>query len=216
MNRIILTVLRPSSNATPSPMPQNGTTASNTHLVFQVTLRDIDPPIWRLISVSNSYTLDQLHRVVQLVFGWFDDHLYEFRINDRSFWFPDDGFSPEEAEDSTKVTLQSLALEVGSLFEYIYDFGDEWWHDFLLAATAPVLGDESDVLPHLVAGERAGAPEDCGGPPGYYRLLSILDDENHPEFEEIMEWVGPAYDPELFDLWHANQNLVLVATWGEI
>ena len=47
-------------------------------------------------------------------------------------------------------------------------------------------------------------------------MLSILDDENHPEFEEIMEWVGPAYDPELFDLWHANQNLVLVATWGEI
>ena len=30
--------------------------------------------------------------------------------------------------DSTGVTLASLGLEVGTLFEYVFDLGDDWRH----------------------------------------------------------------------------------------
>ena len=37
---------------------------------FKVSLRGISPQIWRRIQVWEDYTLDQLHRVLQVVMGW--------------------------------------------------------------------------------------------------------------------------------------------------
>jgi len=37
-------------------------------------------PIWRRIQVWEDATLAQLHRVLQMVMGWEDYHLHEFRI----------------------------------------------------------------------------------------------------------------------------------------
>jgi hypothetical protein len=48
---------------------------------FKVTLQNIDPPIWRRIQVWEDTKLAQFHRVLQIVMGWEDCHLYEFRID---------------------------------------------------------------------------------------------------------------------------------------
>ncbi len=55
-----------------------------------------------------------------------------------------------------------------------------------------------EVHPHL-EGERACPPEDCGGTPGYEHLLGVLADPDHEEHRDMLEWVGDAFDPELFD-----------------
>src|SRR5688500_7754393 len=76
-------------------------------LDLRVTITDIEPPIWRLVRVPDDYTLHQLHRVLQLVFGWLDYHLYDFRVGERRFEAPD----PEaEGEDSTAIRLRDLEL----------------------------------------------------------------------------------------------------------
>ena len=41
--------------------------------------------------------------------------------------------------------------------------------------------------PKYLAGERACPPEDCGSVDGYYRIVSILRDPNHDEYEEYVE-----------------------------
>ena len=46
---------------------------------------------------------------------------------------------------------------------------------------------------------RACPPEDCGGIPGYERLLKIISDPSHEEYESMMQWLGGQYDPEEFD-----------------
>jgi hypothetical protein len=43
---------------------------------FKVTLCGLHPPIWRRIQVWEDATLAQLHRVLQMVMGWEDYHLY--------------------------------------------------------------------------------------------------------------------------------------------
>jgi hypothetical protein len=59
--------------------------------------------------------------------------------------------------------------------------------------------------PRCIAGERACPPEDCGGPPGYFDLLHAMADPNHPEREELLQWLGGdawrsgAWNPEAFD-----------------
>ena len=48
----------------------------NTNRVH-VSLREIDPPIWRLLELSSRTTLKQFHRILQIAMGWEDSHLHE-------------------------------------------------------------------------------------------------------------------------------------------
>ncbi|WP_428849293.1 IS1096 element passenger TnpR family protein, partial [Thermanaeromonas sp.] len=47
----------------------------------------------------------------------------------------------------------------------------------------------------------------CGGPWGYQRMLKILSDPEHEEYEETVEWLGGEFDPEAFDLEEINRRL---------
>lgn len=59
--------------------------------------------------------------------------------------------------------------------------------------------------PLCIGGERACPPEDCGGVPGYYELLEIIADPDHPENDSYNEWLKEhaknyfPYDPDKFE-----------------
>ena len=91
--------------------------------VFQVkvTLRDIKPPIWRRVLVDGSETLDEVHRVSQAAFGWWNSHLHEFRIGGRDYGVPDPDWDMSQVLDETRYRLDKLAAE-GDKFRYVYDF----------------------------------------------------------------------------------------------
>jgi hypothetical protein len=187
------------------------------NFVLRVALREIAPPIWRTVRVPGWYTLNQLHRVFQMIFGWQDYHLYAFEIGSRRF----ERKHPEsEGEDTGAATLAKLGLERGTEFSYEYDFGDGWVHEVRVEDVQPTGSDEDDwqALPVLLGGERAGPPEDCGGPFGYQDLVDALRNpaDGDPEHDHLRAWVGGAYDPERFDVWMANQNLALAAVWAAI
>jgi hypothetical protein len=181
-------------------------------LQLRITLAEIEPPIWRLVRVPDTYTLHQLHRVIQLAFGWLDYHLYRFEVNDRCFEEP-----LEDAEDeaSTAVHLRDLALGTGSRLTYTYDFGDDWVHEIVVEGVYMALPVDQPSIPVLYGGERAGPPEDCGGPYSYPDMLQALGDPDHPEHESYRLWAGD-YDPERFDVRTARNNLTLAAAWGAI
>lgn len=56
--------------------------------------------------------------------------------------------------------------------------------------------------PHArcLGGERAGPPEDCGGPWGYEHLLEAIADPRHESHADMREWLGRAWDAELVDI----------------
>ena len=184
------------------------------NLVLRVSLTGIEPEIWRRVRVPDNYTLHRLHRVFQLLFGWQDYHLYDFRIGERRFEEP----LPEaEDEPSTRFRLRDFELNAGDRFTYTYDFGDDWEHDVVVEGLQHLegLGDEL-WLPALLGGERAGPCEDSGGPHGYAQMVRALRNRRNREHQGYRDWVGPLYDPERFDPWLAGQNLVLAAAWGVI
>ncbi|HEX6039217.1 plasmid pRiA4b ORF-3 family protein [Longimicrobium sp.] len=201
-----------SSETPPRPPARRGRKPKPRLLHMRITLAKIEPPIWRHVRVPDAYTLDQLHRVIQMLFEWQDYHLYDFKMGERRFGPPH-----EEAlgEDSTTVRLADLGLTKGGRLTYTYDFGDNWVHEVHVSGGYIAIPADGPDLPVLLEGERAGPPEDCGGPWGYAEMLEALRDANHPEHGPCRLWAGK-YDPELFDVRMARKNLVLAAVWGAI
>jgi hypothetical protein len=91
-------------------------------------------------------------------------------------------------------------------FNYEYDFGDSWHLDVRIEQVISSIGSGT---PRLIGGARACPPEDCGGLWGYEHLLEVLADPSDEEHEEMLEWVGGAFDPEAFDLETTNVALEL-------
>jgi Plasmid pRiA4b ORF-3-like protein len=173
------------------------------------------PSVWRQVAIPEAFNLEQLHRTIQLCFGWLDYHLYQFELGSRRFR---PAQAETDGEDSGKVGLKELHLKRGARLTYTYDWGDCWEHDCELVQVE-VLGLEDPFaqLPAVLDGARAGPPEDCGGPPGYEHLLATLRGENGAEEAAAMrQWVGPHFDPDCIDLHVLDHALVLASAWRVI
>lgn len=172
-------------------------------LSIQVTLLNVEPPVWRRLLVPATMTLDKLHRGLQVALGWGDQHLYEFEIA-RARYGPLDEDADEDLLDAAEAVCGALVTE-GARFDYFYDFGDDWHLE--LAVEPSTKGHPMSKGVVCVSGERAGPPEDCGGPDGYRDLLEVLADPTHPEYAETRERVGAGFDPGAFSMDGVNASL---------
>lgn len=175
---------------------------------LKVTLKDIDPPIWRQLLVSPATTLHELHEVLQLALGWSDCHLYEFTKGEGRFQPPDpepDRLGEAKSMDSRKMPLSHVLTKPGDRMEYLYDFGDAWEHEIVLEEVLPP--DPSRKVPICLSGARACPPEDCGSTPGYENLVEAMKDPKHHDRDDLLAWLGEPYDPEKFDLEQVNRDL---------
>lgn len=179
---------------------------------LNITLNDIKPNIRRTVRVPGSYTLFDLHEIIQIVMPWDDYHLHAFKIGKRHFAPVLDVDEPlEGAEDDDEVTLDMLDLQKNQRFTYTYDFGDDWRHTIRVSKVHDPgdLEDEEVITPRCLSGQRAAPPEDCGGPPGYERIVHIVtsdESELDAEDEIYLEWANE-WDPEEFDLEAVNEEL---------
>ncbi|WP_341939609.1 plasmid pRiA4b ORF-3 family protein [Marinimicrobium sp. C2-29] len=171
---------------------------------IRVTLLDVDPPIWRRLTLSSETTLGQLHGILQVAMGWFDRHLHLFKADNGALYGPadvDDDLMKVKDEDS--VTLGRVLRKPKQTLRYEYDFGDGWAHEILLEKSLPLVGDAP--VPSCEKAVGACPPEDVGGPPGYARLLEILRDPKHPDYASMLEWLGgEPLDPTFVDLDEVN------------
>lgn len=160
---------------------------------IKVTLNGTKPPIWRRLVVPGSIPLKDFHNVLQHAFGWTNSHLHQFSARGMPLG------------RSGRVRLDEILRTERDVLTYEYDFGDGWEHSIILEK---VLGTANATgAPSCIAGARAGPPEDCGGVWGYAELLRVVSDPSHPRHGEMLEWVGPDFDPGQFDISAVNASL---------
>lgn len=172
---------------------------------FKVTLREIEPPVWRRIQLPAESTFWDLHVAIQNAFGWADYHLHEFRVADPMTGAPLAIGIPDEYQEFGSIgQFPGWLVRIDRTFvdgirraDYLYDFGDAWMHTIRFERL--LRRDKRHDYPRCVKGARKCPPEDCGGPGGYARLLEALADRRHPCHRELKEWVGGTFDPEEFD-----------------
>src|SRR5690606_10317483 len=121
----------------------------------------------------------------------------------------DDGNDPLE-RDSNDTFLDEVVPRVKTKFTYIYDFGDNWEHQIEVEEIFPQ--EEGMTYPICLEGEQACHPEDSGGIWGYQHKLEVFADESHPDYNDVLDWIGEDWDPELFNLEHVN---VLLKNYAE-
>lgn len=159
---------------------------------FKVTLLDIEPEIWRLIEVPESYTFWELHVAIQDAMGWLDYHLHAFDIDlSGRHRYPYIGIPESEMDQEYvpgwQVPITDHFEEPRDRARYDYDFGDGWEH--IVELVAINTRQTGMKYPRCIDGARACPVEDCGGSEGYYELLDILADPDHDEYRETIHWL---------------------------
>jgi hypothetical protein len=176
---------------------------------FKITLKEIEPLIWRRIQVKDG-TLDKLHEHIQTSMGWTNSHLHQFTINGVIYGDPQllyEGWQDETLPvNSLRTRISKIVPEDGSRFrfDYEYDFGDGWEHEVLFEGC--LRAEKGRRYPICVEGERACPPEDVGGVGGYQEYLEAMADPKHEEHADYYEWRGP-FDPEEFDAQAATKMM---------
>lgn len=171
---------------------------------LKVTIRDIRPPIWRRIQVESSTSLSKLHLIIQAAMGWYNCHLHSFSIDGVEYGDPEHSYGLE-LRDENKAKLGSLIKQEKAKLFYTYDFGDSWEH---LILVEKILPKETKIsYSTCIKAKRACPPEDCGGAWGYLEFLEAIQNPNHPERENFLEWLEEDFDSEFCDLKEINQRL---------
>ncbi|MGC0142163.1 plasmid pRiA4b ORF-3 family protein [Pseudactinotalea sp. Z1732] len=161
----------------------------------RVDLDDVTPPIWREVRIGADRPLPVLHCVLQEAMGWMDTHLHAFRRTGAGGQVQVWQESPEvfdsplpeapSVQEEAEASVADLLPGQGAQATYVYDFGDGWEHRLtVLEVTEEAPADDAA---HVLGGERAGPPEDCGGAPGYMHIrrnLTALAQDPDADLEE--------------------------------
>jgi len=178
---------------------------------FLITLNGSDPLIWRRFQVNNDISFDRFHRIIQVVMGWKNNHLYEFRFKKYSILTPDTETYPWDKSIrmyGDEIRLCEMLKRTGQKFRYLYDLGDNWEHDILFEKRLPV--DRNRKYPACIEGEMACPPEDIGGIWLYYERLEISRGEKE---DNDKKWAGHLkqflgdFDPTYFNPDETNDEL---------
>lgn len=143
-----------------------------------------DPSCSRTIEFRGDLTLEDIHYAIQREFDLDNDHLWAFFLSgvlgDRGSEFASqhkDEFGRIVAH-SPDTRLDSLDLEPGHEFVYLFDFGDKLRHDLDVVRVGRVqMHDKEHELPLVL--ERQGTP-----PPQYPSFEDETTDEDDPDTDE--------------------------------
>jgi hypothetical protein len=142
-------------------LPRLPKRAGTTVHVVKVNLYGAKPPVWRRLEIPSAMRLAQVHKVLQVAFGWCDYHLHCFETVCGEFSDPsqDDGWS--ERGDESAVALAQVAAEERAKAVYLYDFGDDWRHDLVVEKILPAA--PGVAYPRCTGGREQAPGEGTGG-----------------------------------------------------
>ncbi len=155
---------------------------------LKIQLLDVEPAVYRIVLIPEDLPLLDLHAVLQGAMGWNGSHMFAFEIrgNRYAVKINDSPFDQDDEKNVAGVICKDVFAKSDKA-KYHYDFGDDWWHE--IGIIDHRVQTKSDKPPRCIGGENPCPPDDSGGPWGWADMQEILNDESHPDREEIIEWL---------------------------
>jgi len=167
-----------------------------TERLVQLSISGID--VWRRLILPESFTLAELHKIIQLVFGWHNSFNYRF-IKEK--FAEESGFSGIREMD---LNTPIQAMEAQSNIELFYEYGSKWIVRIMILSR-----EETPVTRPVrcVAGAGTAPPEFIDGPVKFKKVLYALESGNDMERLDARQKLGTEFMPGEFDLDACNRNL---------
>ena len=151
---------------------------------FKITIKNSHPPIWRRVLVPNGITFRELDDIIEQLFGWTHDHMFEFSFRDGRYFTG----TPIASEEDTVDRVIDRFIYENDTFTYTYDFGDNWEHTIKVEKVI----DREERFPVVLKSKGSNMIEDCGGIWGFYDYI----DEAEPfdmEYvnQTLSTWIYP-------------------------
>jgi hypothetical protein len=167
---------------------------------------------WRRIMTPADITFRQLHEILQAVFDWKSQHIYDFKVFDQTDKLVLRVISEnEEVYESsadyrilydTEVSFTDFAQKDFRII-YCYDYGDNWEHEITYQGT---VYDYNKNYPVCLMGEGNPPPEDIGGISGYGKFLDIMADPGNERYRNVHQWAQSQWYND-FDMDLTNRKL---------
>ncbi len=136
--------------------------------------------IYRNIEILENQSLADLHDFIFNAFDRYDEHLYSFFLTGKAlkntqkiYDFPEithsmnledlTGFTKRKRYNAEKTKIGELDLYEKDKFYYLFDFGDDWWHELSVLKI-----------------------EDASGLKGYPKITKKVGDspKQYPDYED--------------------------------
>lgn len=168
--------------------------------------------IWRRVRVPLNMPFNEVHNMLQILFGWTNSHLHEFYVFDQtettepytysSPYHVTGDYKPvlnivmneelmSESKEVERILEKNILLSdivpKFTVMKYVYDFGDNWQHEIIVEK---IVNDEPAESPVCLDGEGNAPPEDCGGEPGFREFLEVMGDPSHLEHTSMKDWAA--------------------------
>lgn len=175
---------------------------------LKIAIKNSKPPIWRRVIVPTGITFSQLSMILNEVMGWSGYHLFEFEFYHKELRIIEgadeiDLFGPYDYLEASTTFIREF-MEENDWFTYTYDLGDDWQHRVTIEK---IIDDWEYNYPKVIKYKGDCPIEDCGGIYGYYDCMEIVNDMNHPEYEERLEWMESQGYPQKYDIEYVNEQL---------
>lgn len=175
---------------------------SSRFFLLRIELMRSQPKIWRRVFVPADIPLSTLHSVLQTAMGWYGGARYHFTFRKQTVYDESTADQPPPSQ----ISLCSQVHRRGMTFQYICSFGDTWKHRITLSNSKfDASNYEADIA--CVAGEQACPPKNVGGIVGYYEFLQAIADPEHPDYYDMVDWVGEEFDRDVFHPEQVNPDL---------
>lgn len=183
------------------------------YFLLKIKLKNAPHPLWRRIVVPADYTCSQLHEEIQEVFGWDQEHLASFSLDDKrgnefsvAYTSWDFGPDPELKEVMTE----------GRRIGYLYNFFHEHNHVIEVEKAMVNAADYDPSLP-IAQGKAIGPfaddndDDDAVESTGFKPSFTLVDDDDNDEYEDDdSEYDDDEYDDDDDD--DAKRKELLSAT----
>jgi hypothetical protein len=96
--------------------------------LIKIALRGVSPMVWRRLRVPGTTSLAMLHECIQIINGWDNDYLHQFRIHGKDYGINYEG-GLYYSNNASKVYINDFNFDVGDKFTYEYNFFEHIMHD---------------------------------------------------------------------------------------
>jgi hypothetical protein len=150
--------------------------------IVQISITGTD--VWRRLDMSSSYSLLDVHHIIQTLFNWKGAYGFRFLSGNKTLdW---------------KLCLN----ELNGTTEVSYEYGPKWIVKLMFLSASGL-----DKGVYCVAGAGSAPPETLDGPIRFRRYLVILENGSPSEKRKVWQELGEDFDSTAFNTESCNTML---------